>query len=68
MFYGKERAKELDYDQLVVCRCPNWCSSGYQVARWNGEEFYFDEQPNDMFHRDVVAFMILSEDGYVLKL
>ena len=68
MFYEKERAKELDPEQLVVCRCPNCCSSGYQVSIWNGEDFYFDEQPNDWFDKDVIAFMILSEDGYVLKL
>ncbi len=28
---------------------------------------YFDEQPNDWFDRDVIAFMILSEDGVGLS-
>lgn len=68
MFYPKNRALDLDPEQLVLCKCPNWCSSGYQVARWNGREFEYDEQPNDWFDRDVISFMILSEEGDVLKL
>jgi hypothetical protein len=67
-YYGLEEASLLDYNQLVIARCPGWCSTGYQICNWNGEEFYYDDQPNDMFNEDVIAFMPLDEDGEPVKL
>ena len=68
MYYGKERAHELSIEQMVLARCPNWCASGYQVCKWNGEEFEFDEQTNDLFDRDVIAFMPLDDEGNPVKI
>jgi hypothetical protein len=47
--------------RVVICYCPEWCSSGYQIAFWNGKEFYFDEQPNDMFNDLVESWTIFME-------
>jgi hypothetical protein len=41
MYKGIDEAKKLNYDQLVICRCPEWNDEGYQIATWNGEEFEF---------------------------
>ena len=48
---------------MVLCRCPYWCDSGYQIAKWNGEIFEYDEDPNGGFNDEVIAFMPLTEDG-----
>ena len=63
MYKGLEQAKKLKYNQMVICRCPNWCSLGYQVAYWNGEMFEYDDDPNGGFNDHVIAFMPLDEDG-----
>jgi hypothetical protein len=68
MWYKKTRAIELDYEQLVLTKCPDWCEEGFQVAVWNGKEFEFRAQPNDMFNEHVTDFMILSEYGDILRL
>ena len=45
----------------VLLHCPDWCDSGYQVGYFNGKEFYFDEQPNDMFNDHVESWAIFLE-------
>ena len=63
MYKEIKKAKKLRCEQMVVCRCPDWCSIGYQVAKWNGDEFYCDDDPNGIFNDYVIAFLPLDEDG-----
>lgn len=67
-FYSKSQAKNLDYNQKVICRCPNWNDEGYQIATWNGEEFEFSAQPNNMFDENVIAFCPIDDDGIPFSL
>ena len=60
-FIGTEKAIELPHDTLVICKCFNWCEEGYQVAKWNGEEFKYDSQPNNMFNGCVVGFVEIKD-------
>jgi len=62
-YYSYPKTKPVNEDQMCICRCPNWCESGYQIATWDGERFDYADSPNDMFDRDVVAFFPLNEDG-----
>jgi hypothetical protein len=48
-------------DRVLICYCPEWCDSHYQVAHWNGNEFVYDEQPNDMFSGMVEKWAIFYE-------
>lgn len=68
IWYPKERRNELDHDQLVLTKCPEWCNEGFHVATWNGTEFEYRDQPNNMFDDLVTEFLILSEEGDVLEL
>lgn len=63
MYYGLNKSASLKRNQLVICRCPNWCDEGYQVAKWNGSEFEYDSDPNGTFNEYVIAFMPLNSDG-----
>lgn len=63
MYEGLNKASKLKTNQMVICRCPNWCDEGYQIARWNGEEFEYDSDPNGTFNKYVIAFLPLNEDG-----
>ena len=45
----------------VICYCPDWNDSEYQVAIFNGNEFYYDEQPNEMFDEHVQKWALLME-------
>jgi len=65
MYKGIDEAKKLNYDQLVICRCPEWNDEGYQIATWNGVEFEFSGQPNDMFNDLVIAFLPIDEEGEI---
>jgi len=44
---------------VLIAECPEWCDEGFQICKWNGREFYYDAQPNDMFHKLVVGWKIL---------
>jgi hypothetical protein len=63
MYKPVTEAKKLKNNQSVVCRCPDWNGEGYQVAIWNGKEFEYSGQPNDMFNDLVIAFMPIDEEG-----
>lgn len=45
----------------VLCYCPEWSELGYQVAEWNGKEFEYSEQPNDLFNGLVLKWNIFLE-------
>lgn len=45
----------------ILCHCPGWNDTGYQIAHYSGSEFYYDEQPNDMFHDEVIAWALFLE-------
>ncbi len=48
--------------KLVLCYCPSWCASEYQVAYWNEScGFYYLEQPNNGFNQSVKKWSYLVE-------
>ena len=51
----------LKSNQLVLCVCPKWNYEGFQVAKWNGKEFEYSNQPNSMFSESVISFYPLTE-------
>ena len=48
-------------NRVLLCYCPEWCYEDYQIAMWNGKEFYYDAQPNDMFSEMVEKWAIFYE-------
>ena len=63
MYESRDRAKLLTKNQMCICRCPDWCDEGYQIAKWNGEAFEYDADPNGGFDQHVIAFLPLNKDG-----
>ena len=63
MYKRVEEAVKLKRGQLVVCKCPEWNDEGFQIATWEGEEFEYSGQPNDMFNELVVAFLPIDGNG-----
>lgn len=63
-YLGLNETKNLKRNQLVICRCPHWNEEGYQVAVWNGKEFEYSGQQNDMFNGLVTAFIRLDDEGF----
>lgn len=61
LFFDVKHAKVLNNNQLVLCKCPEWSDEGFQIAFWNGSEFEYSGQPNDMFNEYVVSFVPLDE-------
>ncbi|HWY09700.1 MAG TPA: hypothetical protein VN026_00170 [Bacteroidia bacterium] len=55
--------KELKEGQLCICTCPEWCSTGFQIAIWDGEKFDYPDASNDGFDSLVIGFMPLDDDG-----
>jgi hypothetical protein len=54
---------KLEIGQLALCYCPEWCGTGYHVAKWDGEKFDYDEEPNGNFDNCVEGYLPLNEDG-----
>lgn len=48
-------------NRVLLCFCPEWSDTGYQVAKWNGKEFYYDEMPNGMFSEHVAKWTLFLE-------
>jgi hypothetical protein len=61
MYFGREKKPEEGI--MIICRCPNWCDSGYQIAKFEDGIFCYDDQPNDAFDENVIAWTPLDEDG-----
>ena len=36
-------------NRVLLCYCPEWSETGYQVARWSEAGFYYYEEPNEQF-------------------
>lgn len=66
MYYG--RNKEPQEGQLCLCRCPEWCEEGYQIAIYEDGIFQYSDQPNGYFDRKVIAWMPLDQDGEPLNI
>jgi len=47
--------------RVVICYCPDWCSKEYQIAHWDGKNFCYEEQPNDMFNGYVKSWALFME-------
>jgi hypothetical protein len=63
-YFGiKEKPKD---GQLCLCRCPDWCHEGYQVANFEDDKFSYDSDPNGTFNNYVIAWLPLNEDGLPL--
>lgn len=61
--YAGKKVKTPIKDQLCLCKCPNWCSEGIQVARYDGSEFDYEDSPNHMFDDNVIGWLPLDENG-----
>lgn len=48
-------------NRVLLCYCPEWCESGYQVAEWNGKRFVYEEEPNEIFDQHVKEWSIFLE-------
>ena len=48
-------------DRPLLCYCPEWNGTGYQVAMWNGDVFYYDEQSSDNFNAHVEKWTLFFE-------
>ena len=51
----------IPMNRNLICYCPDWCDSGYQIAHHNGLEFVYDEQHNDLFSDHVEKWAIFLE-------
>lgn len=47
--------------RTLICYCPDWCASQYQIAYFDGNKFCYDEQPNDDFNVYVTQWALLLE-------
>ena len=45
----------------LICYCPDWNETGYQVAIWNGDVFYYYEQTSDNFNAHVEKWALFFE-------
>lgn len=43
-------ARPTDKNKLILAYCPDWNEYGYQLCWWDGNKFYYEDQPNDMFN------------------
>ena len=59
----KNISEKPERGQLCLCKCPEWCASGLQVAEWDGKEFTYEEVPNEMFNELVTEYVPLTDDG-----
>ena len=59
----KGRREKPKTGQLCICRCPDWCEEGYQIATFDGEKFDYDAATNSFFDENVIAWLALNEDG-----
>jgi hypothetical protein len=62
MYRGIQETKNLRYGQLALCKCPEWCDTGFQVAIWKGDGFKV-ENDGGIFNDCVIEFLPLNEDG-----
>jgi len=63
LYKNIDQAKDLKFNQLVLCKCPEWNEEGFQIATWNGNEFEYSMQSNELFNSLVVSFMVLNKNG-----
>ena len=47
--------------RVVLAYCPEWNHSGYQICHWDGDEFKYEDQPNDDFNAYVKAWALFME-------
>ena len=47
---------------LLIVTCEGWNGEGYQICKWNGKEFYYIDQPNDMFNDYITTWTYLEDD------
>ena len=43
------RKKLPEIDRLLIVKCLDWNEEGFQICKFNGEHFYYSDQPNDCF-------------------
>lgn len=62
MNYKQKRISPIK-DQLCLCKCPDWCILGFQIAMWNGDFFTYPELQNGDFDLSVEEWIPLNDDG-----
>lgn len=48
-------------DRPIICYCPDWNESGYQIAKWEHGKFQYDEDPNGSFDEHVEQWCSFME-------
>ena len=56
-----DKNEKIPIRRPLLCYCPMWCDIGYQVAVFDGKEFSYEDQPNEMFDRNVLEWAIFLE-------
>ncbi len=59
--------RKLKTGELYLCHCPDWNYSGYQVAKWDGKKFDYEDATNDEFDSYVKGFIQLKENEIDFK-
>lgn len=47
--------------RVLICYCSKWCDSGYQIAFWDGDEFHYEDEPNENFSMHVERWSVFLE-------
>ena len=45
----------------IVAYCPDWCDMSYQICEWDGKEYGYRDQPNEMFNETVLKWLLFEE-------
>lgn len=56
---------KLREGEICICHCPQWVSSGFAIARWDGEGFE-DDINYEWFNEQIESYLPLDEDGLPL--
>lgn len=48
-------------NRVLLCYCPDWCETGYQVAYFDGKKFTYSDCPNNDFSENVISWKVFLE-------
>ena len=56
-----DKNEKTPKNRLLLCYCPGWSDTGYQVAEFDGKIFEYEDQPNEGFHSFVEQWSFFTE-------
>ena len=59
----KTRISQPRKGQLCICKCPEWCPTGFQIAEFDGNKFQCIDHPNPDFDLLVIEWLPLDKNG-----